>query len=430
MKESIVRIIDRYFLQETQLASSLRNAGWMVFDRVLRGALTVFVGSWVARYLEPGLYGTLAFVIALTTFFQAVCNLGLDNLVVRAVIAREAPDGQILGTTLVMRLAIGLICWGALTTYFWATPGPNKNSLIVGVIVSASLIFQAGNTIDLWFISQMQSRRTAIAKILAYGVSYGLRIVFIVTHRNITWFAAAILCDYVVSAVLMMILYQGYTSTSKWSVSWALMKEMVRESWYYMVSSVAVITYMQIDQIYLGILRGKFELGVYSAVIRFASVWYFLPATLCASFMPVVVRKKAEGSGAYLGALRKLYVGFLALSTFITAGLMGFAGPIIRFLLGPAYAHSESTLAIYALSIIPVFLGNAHNLWMINDRLPKVMLGRTVIGGVVALVAGYVLIVKLGLIGAAIGAVLGYAASDIIAPLILCPRFVVSLLRG
>lgn len=430
MKKSISGVLGGYLEQRQQLASSLQNAGWMVFDRVLRGVLSVLIGSWVARYLGPGLYGSLAFVIAVAVFFQAVCNLGLDNLVVRAIAAGEAPDGLILGSTLAMRLTVGWICWGALTVYFWHASGPDDTELIIGSVISASLIFQASNTIDLWFISQMQSRRTTLAKVTAYGFSYGLRILFILTRRNIIWFAVATLCDYVIAAVLMVVFYQKSRSSQKWQASWSLIKRMLHESWYYMISGVGVITYMQIDQIYLGILRGKSELGVYSAVIRFASVWYFLPAMICASLMPLIVRKKAEGPKVYVAALRKLYLGFLVISVLITVTLVVLASPIIHALLGKAYSASEPALAIYAWSIIPVFLGNAHNLWMINDRIPHVMLARTVFGGVVALIAGYLLILHFGVVGAAVGGVLGYTASDIIAPVLLRPRFVMSLLGG
>ena len=38
----------------------LANSGWLLADRVLRMALAVLVGAWVARHLGPGRYGELA----------------------------------------------------------------------------------------------------------------------------------------------------------------------------------------------------------------------------------------------------------------------------------------------------------------------------------------------------------------------------------
>jgi PST family polysaccharide transporter len=51
--------------------------------------LAIVVGAWVARYLGPGQFGELAYVLAFVAFFQALSLLGLDGLTVRDI-ARDS----------------------------------------------------------------------------------------------------------------------------------------------------------------------------------------------------------------------------------------------------------------------------------------------------------------------------------------------------
>ncbi len=62
----------------------VHNAGWLLVDRVLRLALGVVVGIWIARYLGPARFGLLNYAVAFAGAFGALATLGLDAVVVRA----------------------------------------------------------------------------------------------------------------------------------------------------------------------------------------------------------------------------------------------------------------------------------------------------------------------------------------------------------
>jgi PST family polysaccharide transporter len=56
-----------------------------MLDRMMRLALGLLIGAWVARYLGPAQYGELVYVLAYIAIFQAIANLGLDDIVVRKI---------------------------------------------------------------------------------------------------------------------------------------------------------------------------------------------------------------------------------------------------------------------------------------------------------------------------------------------------------
>ena len=55
------------------------NTGWLFAEKVLRMAVGLFVGVWVARYLGPSLYGLLNYAGAFVGLFSAFATLGLEN---------------------------------------------------------------------------------------------------------------------------------------------------------------------------------------------------------------------------------------------------------------------------------------------------------------------------------------------------------------
>lgn len=133
------------------------NAGWLIFDRLVRVLLGLTVGAWIARYLGPTRFGELSYVIAFIALFQAIANLGVDAIVVRDIARAEERAPLILGTALWMRLGAGLLCWVVASIIMALIHSGDHEIIWMTMIVGGSLVFQASDTVDLWFQSQTRS---------------------------------------------------------------------------------------------------------------------------------------------------------------------------------------------------------------------------------------------------------------------------------
>jgi PST family polysaccharide transporter len=58
------------------------------------------------------------------------------------------------------------------------------------------------------------------------------------------------------------------------------------ESWPLILSGLTIILYMRIDQIMLAQMMGNEEVGLYSAVLIFSEIWYFIPTIIVSSIIP------------------------------------------------------------------------------------------------------------------------------------------------
>jgi polysaccharide transporter, PST family len=136
----------------------ISNTGWLFFDKIFRMGVGLFVIVWVARYLGPEQYGLLSYVFAFVALFSAVATLGLDGIVVRNIVRDPSCAEGILGTAFVLKLAGGmaalLLSMGSIILL---RHGETMAHWLVG-ITAAGMIFQAFDTIDFWFQSQIQSK--------------------------------------------------------------------------------------------------------------------------------------------------------------------------------------------------------------------------------------------------------------------------------
>jgi len=73
-----------------QLQNAIGNSGWLMFEKLLRMAVGLFVNVWIARYLGPENFGLLSYALAFAFLFLPLVTLGLDEIVVRNLVRDPA----------------------------------------------------------------------------------------------------------------------------------------------------------------------------------------------------------------------------------------------------------------------------------------------------------------------------------------------------
>lgn len=411
------------------LQAIVANTGWLFFDKALRITLGIVVGAWLARYLGPSRYGELAYVLAFVAIFQAIGKLGLDSIVVRDIARDPASAGEILGTTLSLRLAAGLFLWCAAIIIIALLQPGDTTALILTVILASTIVFQSTDTVDLWFQSQLQSRRTVFAKSLAYLGGNGLKVVLILLHAPLVFFASAWLLETVIASFALYIAYTKFRAHGEWRWQMQRAKLLMHEAWPYLLSSLGIMIYMRIDQIMLREMIGEKEVGIFSAAIIPSEAWYFIATTLLISVAPSISRRKKESQVAYLDSLKVFFSMMWLVSIIIAIVVSIFSSTIISLLYGDAYQSSAHVLATHIFAIIPVFLGVASNLWLTNEKRGDLAIKQTLLGAAVNITLNLYLIPLHGSVGAAISTVVSQWVSSVLVNAIFAwPLFKIQIL--
>jgi len=381
------------------------NSGWLMFDRLARALLGLLVGAWVARYLGPAQFGVLAYVLAFIAVFHALASLSIDAIAVRDLTREPNAGPEILGTLLALRLFAGIVGWGAVVGCVALFSPGDTQTLWMTIIVGSVLVFQAADTVDLWFQSQSQSRRTVVAKLSAYLLSSGLKVLLILREAPVEAFAAVAAFDALACAVGLWVAYRYMPTANAWRRSWLRARALLGEAAPFILSSLSIAAYSRVDQLLVKALLGDRSLGIYAAALPLAQFWQVIPLALATSLAPFVAQRKQSSEAGYRRALVLIFRSFFYAGVVIALFTFVISEPFVRLLFGPAYSEAAAVLNLLGVANVFCFLGIAHGLWLVNERRFAVRLYGTLLAGLTALSLNYLLLPRLGVIGAAWSAI-------------------------
>ncbi|WP_201494450.1 flippase [Rubrivivax sp. A210] len=397
------------------------NSAWLTAERLVRALLGLLVGAWGARYLGPANYGTLAYVLSYVALFLPFATLSADAIVVRNIAQQPHDAPRTLGSMLALRVAFGLLVW-LLAIGGMAAFSRDRELTALVAIVGGTLLFQAGDVVDLWLQSQTQSRRTVIAKLVATLATAGLRIALILAEAPLVAFAAAVLVEAALTAGTLALTYRRFRTDHPWGATLKDSKTLLAEAWPFVLSGCAVMLYMRIDQVMIKQMLGTHELGIYAAATTLSNFWQMVPTVLSISLAPFLARQRLEDFARYERSVVLIFRAFFFAGVLIALFTIVTAQWVVPALFGQAYASAAGVLALHVTSNVFCFLGIAHSLWLVNERRFAVRLWGTLAAGVAVVAINVTLLPVLGVFGACVAAIVSQAIAALLINVVLDRR--------
>ncbi len=385
------------------------NIGWLLADRALRMALSLVVGTWIARYLGPDQFGLLSYALSFAALFAPLATLGLERVVVRELVSTPEHAPEILGTALGLRLAGGVVAALLAVVAILRVRPDDPLALALVAITAGAMVAQAFEVIDLWFQARVRSRDVVLARAVAFGLASAIKVALIVTRAPLIAFAWAWAAEFALGALGLLWVYAVRAGAVRaWRLRAARAMPLLRDGWPLAVSSVMVMLYMRIDQVMLGQMAPAAELGAYAAAVKLVEAWYFLPTLVVASLFPSIVEARATSEAQFHGRLQKLYglMALLAYAVAVPTTLL--AGPIVRVLYGAAYARAAPMLAVLVWSLLFTNLGVARGSYLVAMNWGRAYIITVAAGALVNVLLNLWLIPRLGGMGAVIASLVAY----------------------
>jgi len=382
------------------------NTSWMFGEQVLRILAGLFVDIYVARYLGPEQFGIYSYATAFVALFGTIAKLGMDSIVVRALVNHPEERDVYLGTAFWLKLIGGLLALGLLAIAVQFTGNDAMTNLYI-FIIGSGLTFQSFDVVDSYFQSKVLSKYVSIAKLIQLALSSVLKLYFIFTQADLFWFVLVSLIDQVTLALSLAFAYWRQKIGGFWGrFEIGTAKAMLKNAWPLVLSGVAVMIYMRIDQIMIKEMLGEREVGLYSAAVRLSEAWYFVPAIITTSLFPAIVNAKKTSEDLYHARLQRLYTTLVWLAIVI-AVLMTFVSDwLVTLLYGDAYKDASQVLVIHIWAGVFVSIGVASGSWFTSENLQRYAFYRASLGAMINVIFNLLLIRNFGLIGAAIATVI------------------------
>ena len=397
-----------------------KNASWIVVCRIVQMILNLFVGMLTARYLGPSNYGLINYASSITAFAIPIMQLGLSNILVREIVDSSDQDGEVLGTSVIMSFVSAILCIIGVSAFAICANGNEQETVLVCIVYSFTLVFQAFELIQYWFQAKLLSKYTSIIMLMAYIVMAAYKIALLITGKNVYWFAASHIVEEAVIGICLITIYKR-VGKEKLTFSLKRGKSLFKKSKYYIVSSLMVTIFAQTDKIMLKLMVDSSATGFYAAATTCAALTAFVFSAIIDSMRPTIFEAKKVSTYKFEERLKLLYSIIIYLSLAQSLAMTILAKLIIFILYGSSYYASVSALRIVVWYTTFAYIGSVRNIWILAEEKQKYLWIINLSGALLNIVLNYILIPFMGINGAALASLFTQIFTNIIIGYIIKP---------
>lgn len=379
------RTIEEKLQNRPGVRRAIGNLNWLFWDRLARILTGMLTAVWMMRMLGPSQYGLMTWSAAWYFCFSVMATLGLDSLVVREVVRFPEEKNSILGTTFFMKL-IGAVLAFALSVgafaFYRPHLGTSQHLLEALVSMYAAIgLCQAFDAIDFWFQSQIATKYVVYAKSAAFFTMTAARLWLIHIHAPVYAFPATMLVEAILGAAGLYVSYTlNHNDMRDWRFDLRWMKTLLSDSWPIMLAGIAITFQARMDQLMLGTMVSKTELGEFAAALNVIEAFGFIPMVIYSAVTPLIVKAKEAGDDVYYGRLCDLYRLMFIAFVVVAVPLFFLGKPVIVFLLGSKYARAGALVGLMSIRLLFANFGVARQVFVLSANLFRYTLTTAIIG--------------------------------------------------
>ena len=382
----------------------VKNAFWIIGGKVIQSVIRLVIGMLTARYLGPANYGIINYAAALVAFVVPLMQLGMRSTIVNELIEKPEKEGETLGTALCMCMCSGILSILGITAFVSIADKGDYTTIIVCVLYSISLLFEALEMIQYWFQSKLMSKYVSVVALCSYVAVSLYKVYLLVTDKSVYWFSVSQSLDFLIISVSLIIIYNKIGS-QKLTVSLERAKEMFSVSKYYIVSGMMVTVFAHTDSIMIKLMLGPSQAGYYAAAVSCAGMIGFVFGGIIDSVRPTILSAKKNNTADYESRLIQLYSVIIYFSLMVSLFICVLSKIIVGILYGQAYSSAASALKIVVWYTTFSYMGSVRNIWIIAEKKQQYMWIINLFGATVNIVLNLIMIPIWGTCGAAASSV-------------------------
>lgn len=395
----------------TEVSRVARSSVVLLLENALRLVLVTAISLWMAHVLGPAGFGILNFASAFAALLWVLAAGGTETPVVTQLVGQRGTDGEILTAAMVVRAAwAGLACVLGVCAVVLLR-GTASPVTPVTQIICLAVLGAAPLVLDLWFKAQVVAAPSAIVRVSATVVSCAAKALCLVYDLGLYALAWTVVLESVVAAAGVVYVYRragGQPFAIRANLAPFRIRQVLDESWPYLLVGFGAIALMKADTLMLGVLTTDGRVGVYALAQKLSEVVCVVPIVAIESAFPVLARRflADDGGDPRTGQLLFDLSTAAAIAAIVVALLAG--PPLIRAIFGSSYAESSSIFMLHAWSCLPLALGAARQKWLSVMGLQRLAVPTTFAALLLGLGLHALLIPAWGVIGAAGASLMAY----------------------
>lgn len=383
--------------------SVLANLAVLLAGRA--GALTLqFVAfALLVSHLGPAGFGTYAFAVAFAEMFGLISNFGFRPTVTRDIAQNPARERALIPNLTYLRLALGLVGYGILSTavVLVGYTGVNRSAALVTGLLLVLLSIESFQTslevrLKLGWVAAADSLKAAfiLAGVVVLSRADAGVLPFLWLYVAANTFNFSII---LVKALRL--------ADFDWRPRPVLWWPLVRASFSVGLSSLLIALYYRLDIAFLARLKHAADVGQYGAAFKFLEIFLLLPALAMSLLAPVLSRSFVEQAGVLQRRYERSVHLITVVSLPVAVGGAMLAWRILPALPGfEAYGPAGETLSVLAPAAAAIFVATIVQGVLIGAHLQRRLLSISVRGFLANVILNVALIPPYSYIGAAVAA--------------------------
>jgi len=327
-----------------------RNVSVLAGAQLITWTMTLAWTLVVPRTLGPENMGTLMAAWSITGILGVLLGLGTRNYLVREAVVRPDSASGLIGTALVLRVALSPLILGAAFVYGQIVGWDSDATTVLYLAAAATIFIQVAEPLQAGFQAIERMEYLAYSDIISKsGQGLAGIVVVLLGFRTIGITACWAAMTGLVVLLNFYWLHGRLRIDARTSVR--RMAAVARASIPYWAFGLFFMVYLWIDFVMLSLMTNNEVVGWYAVPTRLFQTLMFLPVAVATAWLPHFVRGFEQGDEQLRDAARQPVELVLLLSLPIAALTAVSAGPVIQFLYGSDYADSAPVLAILGLCI-------------------------------------------------------------------------------
>lgn len=374
------------------------NSLWMMLEKVISIFGLIFVNALMAKYIGPENFGKLAFTMSIFVFVQTVAWFGAQNILFKRFSQNSKSGLRLAIATQKMRQFFCTLASIFALIYLWFYSDP------------LTFIFGLGNFIASYFIvsdfytvynnSQLISYVNAISNTIGLAVALLLRFLLVFFEAEPYTMIYPIIIIATLPFVLRKLYYHKKCEQTLVSNSWKYNKYLFVTGGSLIFSTLSIVFYTQISNIFLAKFVSFSELAIYNIALTLGGAWGFVNLALITSFFSKIYEEKKIENQQQI--LKQLHFIIIMISSCALIGVILLGRWVVNWLYGVNYLGAVDLLPYVVIGTALSALGTVSYRYMIVFNAYRYLAFKMFIMAVLSVVFSYFLINKYGIDGAII----------------------------
>jgi O-antigen/teichoic acid export membrane protein len=352
-----------------------RNASVLMVSQLTTWLLTLLLTIFLPRYLGAAQVGKFQFANSIWAVVAVLVTFGTDTLLTKEIARSRTRARGLWRSALILRAILFALGAAGVVLYLNFFNYPPATTRVVYILAFSTLFWEFIGACQAVLQGIERMEFISLANIAGKAVNTGLAILMLLLGQDVYVIAlVTVLSAAVVLGLEVYFLRRLNVIGTQASVhasggtkqeasaeshvyrgrpfSFDAAVRMLRAGLPYLLSSLFLVAYGQVDVMVISLLLDDRAVGFYGSATQLFGTFLFVPTVLITAVFPTLARMYTQAPDALPAMIRRSFNMMLVLSIPIGFGLLVIADSLVVLLFGPEFAKSGPVLAMLGLVLI------------------------------------------------------------------------------